>query len=91
MPRLVPLPSAHTLPVKDPASKAPESFGALREDRLQVVLSVTGVTRTQVTHREEDLVAPEAREQWALPQSIWRPRLKEADAHAFHDTDAVRV
>jgi hypothetical protein len=75
--------------VKDPAAKAPESFGALREDRLQVVLSVTNITRTQVTHREEDLAPPEEREQWTLPQSIWRPRLKEADAHAFFDTDAV--
>jgi hypothetical protein len=50
------------------------------------------VMRSQTTTTEEDISAPvpEAREPWALPNSIFKARAKEADARAFYDGGAVR-
>jgi hypothetical protein len=55
----------------------------------QLVLVATHVLRTQTHTREEEVAPAEAREPWALPSSIFRPRLKEADARAFLDHTTV--
>jgi hypothetical protein len=41
--------------------------------------------------QEEDVfaAAPEEREPWSLPTSIFKGRAKEADARAFYDGGAV--
>lgn len=47
--------------------------------------------RSQTTTTEESIVvaAAEEREPWTLPGSIFKPRVKEADARAFYDGGAV--
>jgi hypothetical protein len=44
-----------------------------------------------VTNREEaiEVEAVEAREPWTLPASIFKPRAKESDARAYHDSQVV--
>lgn len=47
--------------------------------------------KTQTTITEEDIRLPvaEQREPWTLPGSIFKPRVKEADAREFYDGGAV--
>jgi hypothetical protein len=49
------------------------------------------IMRSQTTTTEESIVvaAAEEREPWTLPGSIFKPRVKEADARAFYDGGAV--
>jgi hypothetical protein len=49
------------------------------------------IMRSQTTTTEEDIHVPvaETREPWVLPNSIFKPRVKESDARAFHDGAAV--
>lgn len=91
VPRLVPLPSRHTLNVKRPEVLKPAAFGDLREDNMQLILSATSIVRTQTTTTEEEIVRVvlEERDPWTLPQSIFRPRIKESDARAFYDGNAT--
>ncbi len=92
VPRLVPLPSMHTLTVKRPDQLAAEAFGDLREDNLQLVIQAKKIIKTQTTTRVENIeVKPqEEREPWTLPSSIFKNRVKECDARAFFDSHQVR-
>lgn len=38
-----------------------------------------------------EVKAVEEREAWTLPASIFKPRIKECDAHQFLDSAMVRV
>ncbi|KAF8071180.1 hypothetical protein HT031_001262 [Scenedesmus sp. PABB004] len=86
-------PGRHSLTVSRPeAAGDAAAYGELRSDNLQLSITAQAITRSQTTTTEESisLVAPEAREPWALPSSIFKPRAKEADARAFYDGGAVR-
>lgn len=48
-------------------------------------------THTQVRVEDIEVKALEEREAWTLPNSIFKPRMKESDAHAFTDSAAVRA
>ena len=52
VPRLVPLPSRHTLPVQQPNRFKLSNFGELREDNLQMVLLARRVTQQLVDIRQ---------------------------------------
>ncbi|MEW5306191.1 MAG: hypothetical protein WDW36_008675 [Sanguina aurantia] len=67
------------------------AFGDLREDNLQLLIQVSKIIKTHTQVRVEDIEvkALEEREAWTLPNSIFKPRLKESDAHAFTDGAAV--
>lgn len=88
VPRLVPLPTVHTLTVKRPDQLVPDAFGDLREDNLQLVIQAKKIIKTQTTTRVENIeVKPqEEREPWTLPNSIFKNRVKECDARAFFDS-----
>eukprot|EP00891_Asterochloris_glomerata_P005689 jgi/Astpho2/5689/fgenesh1_pg.00079_%23_100_t len=88
VPRLVPVPGRHTLPVKHPSKLVASEFGNLREDNLQLILVARRITDKIVTIREEHLEQAPKAEAWSIEKSIWRPRLKESDARAFVDTPA---
>ncbi|DBA81483.1 TPA: hypothetical protein ACH3X1_007263 [Trebouxia sp. C0004] len=91
VPRLVPLPSRHTLPVVQPNRFKLSNFGHLREDNLQMVLLARRITQQLVDIREEALEEKEVRAAWTVEQStIWRPRLREADSRGFWDTPGCR-
>lgn len=47
--------------------------------------------KSQTTTTEESITVAvaEQREPWTLPNSIFKPRVKEADARAFYDGGAV--
>ncbi|MEW5317782.1 MAG: hypothetical protein WDW38_009052 [Sanguina aurantia] len=66
-------------------------FGDLREDNLQLLIQVSKIIKTHTQVRVEDIEvkALEEREAWTLPNSIFKPRMKESDAHAFTDSAAV--
>ncbi|GIL66635.1 hypothetical protein Vafri_20126 [Volvox africanus] len=91
VPRLVPLPSMHTLTVKRPDQLVAEAFGDLREDNLQLVIQAKKIIKTQTTTRVENIeIKPqEEREPWTLPNSIFKNRVKECDARAFYDAHQV--
>ncbi|DBA90981.1 TPA: hypothetical protein ACH3X2_004190 [Trebouxia sp. C0005] len=91
VPRLVPLPSRHTLPVQQPNRFKLSNFGHLREDNLQMVLLARRITQQLVDIREEALEEKEVQAAWTVEQSaIWRPRLREADSRGFWDTPGCR-
>lgn len=52
VPRLVPLPSKHTLPVQQPNRFKLANFGELREDNLQMVLLARRITQQLVDVRQ---------------------------------------
>ncbi|KXZ56071.1 hypothetical protein GPECTOR_2g953 [Gonium pectorale] len=91
VPRLVPLPTLHTLTVKRPDQLIEEAFGDLREDNLQLVIQAKKIIKTQTTTRVENIeIKPqEEREPWTLPSSIFKNRVKECDARAFYDSHQV--
>ena len=70
-----------------------KAFADLRRDPLQLVLVAKTIIRSQQSITEEDisLPPPERREPWSLKTSIFRSRLKEADAKDFFDDDKVCV
>lgn len=80
------------LAVKRPELLEASAFGDLREDNLQLIIVAESKMRTQTTTFEEDVHIPvvEERDPWVLPQSIFKPRAKEADARAYYDGAAVR-
>ncbi len=51
VPRLVPLPSRHTLPVQQPNRFKLSNFGHLREENLQMVLLARRITQQLVDVR----------------------------------------
>lgn len=55
-------------------------------------LQAKKIIKTQTTMRVEavEVKAVEEREPWTLPSSIFKPRVKEADARNFFDTPLVR-
>lgn len=89
VPRLVPLPEKHTLTVKRPDLRSGDAYGDLREDNLQLVVQAKKIIKTQTTTRVENIEvkAPEEREPWTLPMSVFKPRAKESDAKGYLDTD----
>ncbi|WIA12059.1 hypothetical protein OEZ85_012136 [Tetradesmus obliquus] len=91
VPRLVPLPGSHTLAVARPELRDAASYGNLRADNLQLSITAQAIMRSQTTTTEESIVvaAAEEREPWTLPGSIFKPRVKEADARAFYDGGAT--
>ena len=52
VPRLVPLPSKHTLPVQQPNRFKLANFGQLREENLQMVLLARRITQQLVDIRQ---------------------------------------
>jgi hypothetical protein len=50
------------------------------------------ILKTQTMTRVEnvEMAKPEFREPWVLPNSIFKPRIKEADSKNFFDTEQVR-
>lgn len=92
MPRLVPLPQRHTLPVKYPESLDVSTFGDLREDNLQFLLVAEKIVRTETetTTEKIEVMPKEEKEPWTLPASIFKPRAKESDAKDFTDKTKVR-
>eukprot|EP00879_Flechtneria_rotunda_P024201 GHRR01025649.1.p1 GENE.GHRR01025649.1~~GHRR01025649.1.p1 ORF type:complete len:986 (+),score=357.96 GHRR01025649.1:892-3849(+) len=91
VPRLVPLPGIHTLTVARPEQRDAESYGHLRSDNLQLSFTAKAILKMQTTTTEESIIVQvaEEKEPWALPSSIFKPRIKEADAHAFYDGGAT--
>lgn len=90
VPRLVPLPKQHTLPVKYPESVDPETFGDLREDNLQLILRAKQIQQTRTTTNVEKIERVDnSKEPWLLPNSIFKPRLRESDSKDFYDTPKV--
>ena len=59
---------------------------------LIISLQAKKILKTQTTMRVEAVeVKPvEERDPWTLPMSIFKPRVKEADARNFFDTPQVR-
>eukprot|EP00803_Ostreobium_quekettii_P006066 evm.model.scf_440.5 EVM.evm.TU.scf_440.5 scf_440:34312-38159(-) len=92
VPRLVPLPPEHTLPVKYPESLDASTFGDLREDNLHLTLVVKNIIRTQTTTSVEmiEVKPQEEKEPWTLPGSIFKLRARESDAKDFVDTPKVK-
>lgn len=90
VPRLVPLPAQHTLPVKYSESVDPETFGDLREDNLQLILRAKQIQQTRTTTNVEKIERVDnSKEPWLLPNSIFKPRLRESDSKDFYDTPKV--
>eukprot|EP00210_Caulerpa_lentillifera_P000601 g582.t1 len=90
VPRLVPLPTKHTLPVKYPESNDAETFGDLREDNLYLILKSKEIQQTRTTTSVQQIERVEAnKEPWTLPNSIFKPRLRESDSRDFFDTSKV--
>lgn len=58
VPRLVPLPSKHTLPVQQPNRFKLSNFGELREDNLQMVLLARRITQQLVDIRHAPIPLP---------------------------------
>lgn len=59
VPRLVPLPSRHTLPVQQPNRFKLANFGHLREENLQMVLLARRITQQLVDIRQTPLLLPQ--------------------------------
>ncbi len=57
-----------------------------------VCVQAKKIVKTVVSTRQEavEVKMAEAREPWTLPNSIFKPRAKEADARNYHDTPQVR-
>jgi hypothetical protein len=56
------------------------------------VLLAKKILKTQTVTRVEnvEMAKPEFREPWVLPNSIFKPRVKESDSKNFFDTEQVR-
>ena len=91
VPRLVPLPTKHSLPVKSPESFDADTFSDLREHNVRICLEATAVQETRTTTTVERLDRAPSKEPWSLPTSIFKPRTREADARDFFDTPKARL
>ncbi|KAK3240538.1 hypothetical protein CYMTET_49627 [Cymbomonas tetramitiformis] len=94
VPPCAPLPSKHILDVNNPQSLEYNAFADLKEDIMEFVIVSKVVLRYETREELEKIFVPEVRPPtprtpWKLPESIFRPRLKESDAKAFHNTEKV--
>ena len=89
-PQLARLPSMHTLPVRNPEVLEAWAFGDLEEINLHFVLMVERTVREDTDIAVHEVEAPRPKTPWRLPESIFKPRLKEADSKGFFDTHQVR-
>jgi len=88
-PWLCPLPSKHTLNVKDKKSLTVEAFANLDDSNIRFIVATSTKVRdmTQETKTEARVTTP--RDPWKLSQSIFKARLKECESRAFFDSTKV--
>ncbi|CAG9462609.1 unnamed protein product [Pedinophyceae sp. YPF-701] len=89
IPKLARLPSIHTLPVRNPEVLEGWAFGDLEEINLRFLLVTKRVNKEETSTMVQDVEAPRPRTPWRLPDSIFKPRVKESDARGFFDTHQV--
>lgn len=85
VPRWVPFPEKHTLPVKHPDRFEMETFGDLCESNLRLWIQTREIqeTRTTMSVEKIDMIQ---KEPWSIHSSIFKPRLREADSKDFYNT-----
>lgn len=89
LPRLAEVPDRHTIPVKNPDVLEAWAFGDLVESNLRFELHAEKVVSKEVHTDTEILEAPRPKTPWRLPDSIFKPRVRESDAKSFFDTNQV--
>ena len=89
VPSLCPLPNKHTLEVQDPSNLSSRAaFGDLVESNTKFTLT------TEKVVQQETILVPMVAEvpkvPWSLPQSIFRPRVKECESRGYFDSERVK-
>lgn len=89
LPRVADVPDRHTLPVKNPDVLEPWAFGDLNETNLEFILITDRVEKKESSTSTEEVETPRPKTPWRLPESIFKPRVRESDAKGFFDTHQV--
>lgn len=79
----------HTLPVRNPEVLEAWAFGDLEEINLHFILLVERTVRETTDVAVHDVEAPRPKTPWRLPESIFKPRLRESDSKGFFDTHQI--